>query len=182
MFLFDLATLDGLVRVAAFLVVGILLLLAGTRYARAFAKPVPQNRIQQREVVDTRRGGCATCSPPTPATSKSESGTAAPTCARRNRAEPRQRRKLPPRNVLLAIPTPQQLIHADRPPVRAMVPTFVGLSDATTVGPQLGHPVLDAAAVLLRRIVIRSAGPLRYRVMGRMVRCRDRRRRRGWRR
>ncbi|WP_228837172.1 DUF2339 domain-containing protein [Nocardia amamiensis] len=37
LFLFDLATLDGLVRVAAFLVVGILLLLAGTRYARAFA-------------------------------------------------------------------------------------------------------------------------------------------------
>ncbi|MEV5839361.1 DUF2339 domain-containing protein [Nocardia sp. NPDC052112] len=38
LFLFDLATLDGLVRVAAFLVVGILLLLAGTRYARAFAE------------------------------------------------------------------------------------------------------------------------------------------------
>ncbi|UAK35504.1 DUF2339 domain-containing protein [Nocardia asteroides] len=37
LFLFDLATLDGLVRVAAFLIVGILLLLAGTRYARAFA-------------------------------------------------------------------------------------------------------------------------------------------------
>ncbi|MFI5536710.1 DUF2339 domain-containing protein [Nocardia sp. NPDC051900] len=37
LFLFDLATLDGLVRVAAFLVVGILLLLAGARYARAFA-------------------------------------------------------------------------------------------------------------------------------------------------
>ncbi|MGW4717715.1 DUF2339 domain-containing protein [Nocardia sp. NPDC004260] len=37
LFLFDLATLGGLVRVAAFLVVGILLLLAGTRYARAFA-------------------------------------------------------------------------------------------------------------------------------------------------
>ncbi|WP_083880946.1 DUF2339 domain-containing protein [Nocardia araoensis] len=37
LFLFDLATLDGLVRVAAFLVVGILLLVAGTRYARAFA-------------------------------------------------------------------------------------------------------------------------------------------------
>ncbi|WP_454199867.1 DUF2339 domain-containing protein [Nocardia sp. Marseille-Q1738] len=37
LFLFDLATLDGLVRVAAFLVVGILLLLVGTRYARAFA-------------------------------------------------------------------------------------------------------------------------------------------------
>ncbi|WP_228827498.1 DUF2339 domain-containing protein [Nocardia beijingensis] len=37
LFLFDLATLDGLLRVAAFLVVGILLLLAGTRYARAFA-------------------------------------------------------------------------------------------------------------------------------------------------
>lgn len=37
LFLFDLATLSGLVRVAAFLVVGILLLLTGTRYARAFA-------------------------------------------------------------------------------------------------------------------------------------------------
>ncbi|WP_308646544.1 DUF2339 domain-containing protein [Nocardia cyriacigeorgica] len=37
LFLFDLATLDGLVRVAAFLIVGVLLLLAGTRYARAFA-------------------------------------------------------------------------------------------------------------------------------------------------
>jgi uncharacterized membrane protein len=38
LFLFDLATLDGLVRVAAFLMVGILLLVAGTRYARAFAE------------------------------------------------------------------------------------------------------------------------------------------------
>ncbi|MFC8044873.1 DUF2339 domain-containing protein [Nocardia sp. NPDC057353] len=38
LFLFDLATLDGLVRVLAFLVVGVLLLLAGTRYARAFAE------------------------------------------------------------------------------------------------------------------------------------------------
>ncbi|WP_245547124.1 DUF2339 domain-containing protein [Nocardia brevicatena] len=38
LFTFDLATLDGLIRVAAFLVVGILLLLAGTRYARAFAE------------------------------------------------------------------------------------------------------------------------------------------------
>ncbi|MEU1982683.1 DUF2339 domain-containing protein [Nocardia sp. NPDC019395] len=38
LFLFDLATLDGLIRVAAFLVVGILLLIAGTRYARAFAE------------------------------------------------------------------------------------------------------------------------------------------------
>ncbi|MEV6139881.1 DUF2339 domain-containing protein [Nocardia sp. NPDC051990] len=38
LFLFDLATLDGLIRVAAFLVVGVLLLLAGTRYARAFAE------------------------------------------------------------------------------------------------------------------------------------------------
>ncbi|MFE3546416.1 DUF2339 domain-containing protein [Nocardia sp. NPDC059177] len=37
LFLFDLATLSGLVRVAAFLVVGMLLLLTGTRYARAFA-------------------------------------------------------------------------------------------------------------------------------------------------
>lgn len=38
LFLFDLATLGGVVRVAAFLVVGILLLVAGTRYARAFAE------------------------------------------------------------------------------------------------------------------------------------------------
>ncbi|WP_245721500.1 DUF2339 domain-containing protein [Nocardia crassostreae] len=38
LFLFDLATLDGLVRAAAFLVVGVLFLLAGTRYARAFAE------------------------------------------------------------------------------------------------------------------------------------------------
>ncbi|MEV3959816.1 DUF2339 domain-containing protein [Nocardia sp. NPDC050193] len=38
LFLFDLATLDGLVRVTAFLVVGVLLLIAGTRYARAFAE------------------------------------------------------------------------------------------------------------------------------------------------
>ncbi|MET9488915.1 DUF2339 domain-containing protein [Nocardia sp. NPDC006630] len=37
LFLFDLATLDGLLRAAAFLVVGVLLLLVGTRYARAFA-------------------------------------------------------------------------------------------------------------------------------------------------
>ncbi|MEV0364822.1 DUF2339 domain-containing protein [Nocardia fusca] len=38
LFLFDLATLDGLIRVTAFLVVGVLLLIAGTRYARAFAE------------------------------------------------------------------------------------------------------------------------------------------------
>ncbi|MFX0574192.1 DUF2339 domain-containing protein [Nocardia nepalensis] len=44
LFLFDLATLDGLVRVAAFLIVGILLLLAGTRYARAFAEAGATNR------------------------------------------------------------------------------------------------------------------------------------------
>ncbi|MEV6277236.1 DUF2339 domain-containing protein [Nocardia sp. NPDC051832] len=43
LFLFDLATLDGLVRVAAFLVVGVLLLLAGTRYARAFAEASTTN-------------------------------------------------------------------------------------------------------------------------------------------
>ncbi|WP_051027605.1 DUF2339 domain-containing protein [Nocardia higoensis] len=36
--LFDLATLDGFVRVIAFLAVGVLLLLTGTRYARAFAE------------------------------------------------------------------------------------------------------------------------------------------------
>ncbi|MER7452775.1 DUF2339 domain-containing protein [Nocardia beijingensis] len=44
LFLFDLATLDGLLRVAAFLVVGILLLLAGTRYARAFADAGSESR------------------------------------------------------------------------------------------------------------------------------------------
>lgn len=43
LFLFDLATLDGLVRVAAFLIVGVLLLLAGTRYARAFADASSEN-------------------------------------------------------------------------------------------------------------------------------------------
>ncbi|MFF0634188.1 DUF2339 domain-containing protein [Nocardia sp. NPDC004151] len=37
LFLFDLATLAGLLRAAAFLVVGVLLLMVGTRYARAFA-------------------------------------------------------------------------------------------------------------------------------------------------
>ncbi|MFB7720393.1 DUF2339 domain-containing protein [Nocardia sp. NPDC056100] len=45
LFLFDLATLDGLLRAAAFLVVGVLLLLVGTRYARAFAEaadPAPR--------------------------------------------------------------------------------------------------------------------------------------------
>jgi uncharacterized membrane protein len=41
LFLFDLATLSGLVRVTAFLAVGILLLLTGTRYARAFAEAAP---------------------------------------------------------------------------------------------------------------------------------------------
>ncbi|NMM84497.1 hypothetical protein B2J88_08985 [Rhodococcus sp. SRB_17] len=38
LFLFDLATLSGLVRGVAFLIVGLLLLLVGTRYARAFGK------------------------------------------------------------------------------------------------------------------------------------------------
>ncbi|MGW4354025.1 DUF2339 domain-containing protein [Nocardia sp. NPDC004582] len=37
LFLFDLATLAGLLRAAAFLVVGVLLLMVGTRYARTFA-------------------------------------------------------------------------------------------------------------------------------------------------
>ncbi|MFJ2666188.1 DUF2339 domain-containing protein [Nocardia fluminea] len=41
LFLFDLATLSGLIRVTAFLAVGILLLLTGTRYARAFAEAAP---------------------------------------------------------------------------------------------------------------------------------------------
>lgn len=43
LFLFDLATLDGLVRVVAFLAVGILLLVVGTRYARAFAEVDSRN-------------------------------------------------------------------------------------------------------------------------------------------
>jgi uncharacterized membrane protein len=38
LFLFDLATLDGLLRVAAFIAVGLLLLVAGTMYAKAFAE------------------------------------------------------------------------------------------------------------------------------------------------
>lgn len=38
LFLFDLATLHGVARVSAFIVVGLLLLGAGTRYARAFAE------------------------------------------------------------------------------------------------------------------------------------------------
>ncbi|MFD3703281.1 DUF2339 domain-containing protein [Nocardia sp. NPDC058658] len=42
LFLFDLATLSGLIRVTAFLAVGILLLLTGTRYARAFAEAAPR--------------------------------------------------------------------------------------------------------------------------------------------
>lgn len=41
LFLFDLAMLDGLFRVSAFLVVGLLLLGAGTRYAREFAEREP---------------------------------------------------------------------------------------------------------------------------------------------
>ncbi|MEV6556660.1 DUF2339 domain-containing protein [Nocardia sp. NPDC051756] len=44
LFLFDLATLDGLVRVAAFLAVGVLLLVVGTRYARAFAEAGANSR------------------------------------------------------------------------------------------------------------------------------------------
>ncbi|MEV0468084.1 DUF2339 domain-containing protein [Nocardia tengchongensis] len=38
LFLFDLATLSGLLRAGAFLVVGVLLLVVGTRYARVFAE------------------------------------------------------------------------------------------------------------------------------------------------
>lgn len=85
------------------------------------------------------------------------------------------KRKPQPRKALLAIPPPQQLVHADRPPVRAVVPTFVGLADAATIGPQLGHPVFDAAPVLIRGIVIRRGVAFRRRVVGRMVRSRDRR-------
>ncbi|WP_228540280.1 DUF2339 domain-containing protein [Nocardia sp. XZ_19_369] len=44
LFLFDLATLDGLLRVAAFLAVGVLLLVVGTRYARAFAEAGANSR------------------------------------------------------------------------------------------------------------------------------------------
>ncbi|MET7771342.1 DUF2339 domain-containing protein [Nocardia sp. NPDC005366] len=50
LFLFDLATLDGLVRVAAFLVVGVLLLVVGTRYARAFAEAGTTRRRDDEEV------------------------------------------------------------------------------------------------------------------------------------
>ncbi|MGW0182202.1 DUF2339 domain-containing protein [Nocardia sp. NPDC003345] len=53
LFLFDLATLDGVVRVAAFLVVGILLLVAGTRYARAFAED--GSRDSERPAPDAPR-------------------------------------------------------------------------------------------------------------------------------
>ncbi|MFD6398487.1 DUF2339 domain-containing protein [Nocardia sp. NPDC060249] len=45
LFLFDLATLSGLVRVTAFLAVGILLLITGTRYARAFAEAAPPRQV-----------------------------------------------------------------------------------------------------------------------------------------
>ena len=38
LFLYDLAALDGLIRVAVFIVVGLLLMVVGTRYARAFAQ------------------------------------------------------------------------------------------------------------------------------------------------
>ncbi|MFD4181470.1 DUF2339 domain-containing protein [Rhodococcus sp. NPDC058514] len=44
--LFDLATLDGLFRVLAFIGVGLLLLAAGTRYARAFAEGAQRGRVQ----------------------------------------------------------------------------------------------------------------------------------------
>nr|WP_234390624.1 DUF2339 domain-containing protein [Nocardia suismassiliense] len=44
LFLFDLATLGGLLRVAAFLAVGVLLLVVGTRYARAFAEAGANSR------------------------------------------------------------------------------------------------------------------------------------------
>lgn len=45
--LFDLAALDGLYRVLAFLTVGVLLLVAGTRYARAFADRKAAQQAQQ---------------------------------------------------------------------------------------------------------------------------------------
>ena len=48
LFLFDLATLDGLLRVAAFIAVGLLLLVAGTMYAKAFAE-----REQQQASADS---------------------------------------------------------------------------------------------------------------------------------
>ncbi|GGF93406.1 hypothetical protein GCM10007304_04130 [Rhodococcoides trifolii] len=42
LFLFDLVALDGIARAAAFLIVGVMLLATGTRYARAFAeRPTP---------------------------------------------------------------------------------------------------------------------------------------------
>ncbi|MEU7630237.1 DUF2339 domain-containing protein [Nocardia sp. NPDC049220] len=46
LFLFDLATLDGLLRGAAFIAVGVLLLLVGTRYARAFAEAGADSRSE----------------------------------------------------------------------------------------------------------------------------------------
>ncbi|PTR37178.1 putative membrane protein DUF2339 [Rhodococcus sp. OK611] len=46
LFLFDLATLDGMFRVLAFIGVGLLLLAAGTRYARAFAEGAQRGRVQ----------------------------------------------------------------------------------------------------------------------------------------
>ncbi|MEV6770655.1 DUF2339 domain-containing protein [Nocardia sp. NPDC051030] len=49
LFLFDLATLDGLIRAAAFLAVGVLLLLVGTRYARAFAEAADRPETTQAQ-------------------------------------------------------------------------------------------------------------------------------------
>ncbi|MFC7446684.1 DUF2339 domain-containing protein [Rhodococcus daqingensis] len=46
LFLFDLATLDGMFRVLAFIGVGLLLLAAGTRYARAFAEGAQRGRVE----------------------------------------------------------------------------------------------------------------------------------------
>ena len=52
LFLFDLATLDGLVRVLAFVVVGLLLLAAGTRYARVFAERESATTASSRAATD----------------------------------------------------------------------------------------------------------------------------------
>ena len=47
LFLYDLAALDGLVRAGSFLAVGLLLLVAGARYAQAVARRTPGGPTQQ---------------------------------------------------------------------------------------------------------------------------------------
>lgn len=52
LFLFDLATLDGLFRVSAFIAVGLLLLVAGTKYARAFAERESAAELAEQQASD----------------------------------------------------------------------------------------------------------------------------------